>query len=449
VSTRHSWVGRSWWAPLAELSRRLQRGRLEMRRRLTGRTSALGAPGALARAMRVVGITATGVLLLVLAAVGWLVAAYIGGRSLFLMAYGAVAALGLGYLLGRQRRALTGRRSDLPARIREGQRVDVELELAATRRVSAILLEEQLHPHLGRPRRMSIDTVAGGETARHTYSMTPALRGVYKVGPLVAVWTDPFGFTRHEVELAPAQEVIVHPTTEHVDDRPLTRQWEDPPVRPPVSKPWSSGFEFYGMRDYSPGDDTRRIVWRATARSGRVLVREFEQGITDRVTLVLDTDAVYHSPGDPSDSFEAAVRTVASLGVRHLRDGFAVTLETNGARLAAGLRGAAAVLPFLDLLARVQPTGDRLDQAITRMIADPRRDAHNVVVTPHLDEAGAARLKLLLDRGGAVELVALLWEESDPASLSRAAALGCQVVQLRPRQPLDAVFARELGAGRR
>ena len=415
---------------------------------MRGRGTLTG-PGPVVRALSRVGVTTTGALLVLAAIVGWLLARYVGGRALFLMAYGGIAALGLGYLLGRQRKALSGSRSALPHRIREGQRVEVEIALSAKRRVSGVLLEERLHPHLGRPRRMSIDSVGSGQTVSHTYSMTAGLRGVYNVGPLVAVWTDPFGFTRHEVELAGREEVIVHPTTEHVDDRPLTRQWEDPPVRPPVSKPWSSGFEFYGMRDYAPGDDPRRIVWRATARSGRVLVREFEQGITDRVTLLLDTDALYHTPVIPSDSFEAAVRTVASLGVHHLKDGFAVTVETNGMRLGGGMRGAAATLPFLDLMARVQLTSDSLEQAITRMIADPRRDAHNVIVTPHLDERAAAKLKLLLDRGGAVEIVSLIWEESDPQSMSRAAALGCQVVQLRPRQPLDAVFAHELGAGRR
>ena len=65
-------------------------------------------------------------------------------------------------------------------------------------------------------------------------------------------------------------DVIVHPTTDAIFDRPLTRMWEDPPFRPPVSQPWPQGFEFYGMRDYVPGDDPRRIVWTAAARTGQV-----------------------------------------------------------------------------------------------------------------------------------------------------------------------------------
>jgi len=47
-----------------------------------------------------------------------------------------------------------------------------------------------------------------------------------------------------------------------------------------VSKPWPSGLEFYAS-EYVPGDDLRGIVWRASARTGKVMVREAEQGITD------------------------------------------------------------------------------------------------------------------------------------------------------------------------
>ena len=97
--------------------------------------------------------------------------------------------------------------------------------------------------------------------------MRPSLRGVYQLGPLAAEWTDPFGLARHQQVLTDAVDVIVHPTTEAIFDRPLTRLWEDPPFRPPVSKPWPQGFEFYGMRDYVPGDDPRRIVWTAAART--------------------------------------------------------------------------------------------------------------------------------------------------------------------------------------
>ena len=141
-----------------------------------------------------------------------------------------------------------------------------------------------------------------------------------------------------------------------------SREWEDPPIRPPVSQPWPTGFEFYGMRDYVDGDDPRRIVWRKTAQmldehgNGRYLVRESEQGITDRVNLFLDTDAEFHSPGDPSETFELAVRVAASLGARHLNDGFSVSVDVNSARLVDPPAGAGQSNPAAR---RAGPGGDR------------------------------------------------------------------------------------------
>jgi uncharacterized protein (DUF58 family) len=394
----------------------------------------------LARVLARTGLTAGGAMLVGGAVVGWLLARLLGSRTLYLLVYGGLVVLALAWWLGRQRQALDAVRSELPTRVRQGQLVDVELTFSSRRRVSGLVLEERLHPHLGRSRRIQLESVAPGREATYRYAMTPQLRGVYNVGPLTAIWSDPFGFTRREVVVTEATEILVHPQTESVQDTPLTRKWEDPPVRPPVSKPWPSGFDFYGMRRYAPGDDLRRVVWRAVARTGRVMVREFEQGITDRVAIVLDTDSRYHSPGDPSDTFEAAVRTASSLGLRYLKDGFAVTVEANGGTLAPSLRGVRDQTNLLDAMARVQRSAEPLQTVVERVVRGVRRDVHHVVVTPHVDDRAATRLKLLVDQGAYVVLVVLVWEESDPTALAHAAALGCQVVQLRPRTPLGAVF---------
>ena len=58
------------------------------------------------------------------------------------------------------------------------------------------------------------------------------------------------------------------------------------------------------MRKYVQGDDVRRIVWRAFQRTGQLLVLEAEQGISDKVVVLLDQDASQHSKGLMSESFE-------------------------------------------------------------------------------------------------------------------------------------------------
>jgi uncharacterized protein (DUF58 family) len=333
--------------------------------------------------------------------------------------------------------------------MREGQSAEVELTLSSRRRLNAFVAEERLHPLLGSAVRIPVASIGPGLELRHRYTLKPILRGVYRIGPLYAEWTDPLGLARKEQLLLPADEVVVHPSTELVYDRPLTRMWEDPPIRPPISKPWPQGFEFYGMRDYVRGDDIRRIVWRAVARTGKLMVRESEQGITDKVMVVIDTDGAWHSPGEPSETFELAVRVAASLGVLHIKDGFSVSLQTNEADLAASLRGPRARIGYLDHLARLRRGKQPLATAIERLIRGQHRDLHVIVITPHLDSATASRIRLMIDHGVSVLVATILWEESDPNTVRRAQEIEAQVVQVKLGAPLATVFANSLGAGKR
>jgi len=424
--------------------------------RLRATRSALGGSVLASAVERWLGVTLSGIGVGVAVVVSYLIARAQASPAMYLFAYGLAFVLGSAFLLGRRRLAVTADRSTLPKRVRLGQKVEVDVVLTARRRTTAVVFEEEVDEHLGRTTRFPVTVLHSGEATTHTYSFTPRQRGVYPVGPLVATWSDPFGLTKKRAVLSEPVELIVHPATELAEDRVLSRAWEDPPIRPPVSKPWPTGFEFYGMRDYSPGDDPRRIVWRATARTmdaagniDRYLVRESEQGITDRVSLMLDTSASSHSPGDPSETFENAIGAVASVAARHLKDGFAVTVEVNGARLLDSLRGPQKRVVLLDALARLHRETEPLSGMLERYLADPGRDTHLVLVTPHLDATASTRVRILLDRGVSVLLALVLNDESEPDSLHRAGTLGCNVVEVRTGQPLAVVFSRVLGRGRR
>lgn len=395
------------------------------------------------------GLTAAGLAVVVFALLGWMVARALGGRALFLLVYVSLLLVGAAWWIARRHRALSAERSQLPVRVREGQTVACEITLRSRRRLTSFVVEERLDDALGSPVRVAVGTLSPDRDVHHQFSIRPRRRGVYRVGPLEAEWTDPFGLARSRQPLLDAVEILVHPSTEVVIDRPTARKWEDPPVRPPVSRAWPAGFEFYGMRDYVVGDDPRRVVWRASARTGRLLVREYEQGITDRIVVLLDTDRAWHRPGEVSDTFEAAVRCAASLGVRHLQDGFSVALESNSSRLAVDLRGPRARIPLLDELARVQREAAPLRESLDRMLRLRAGVAHHIVITPHLDAETAARLRLLVEKGGSVLVAAVVWEEADALTVRRAVEMGAQVVEVRPGAALGRVFSRAVGAGRR
>jgi uncharacterized protein (DUF58 family) len=366
------------------------------------------------------------------------------------MAYGLAFLLIASFFLARRRLRMEGERSGLYPRAQQGDRLNVEVVLRSKRAVSTFILEERVPEKLGRSIRVPIARLPAGAAVSHKYSVRCTRRGVYEIGPLVAITSDPLGLTQRENEVAGKFELLVHPRIEIVSDRPLTRQFEDPPIRPPVSKPFPTGFEFYGMRDYHPGDDLRRIVWRASARMGKLMVREAEQGITDHITIILDTDRGSHSrDGEYSESFETGVSAAASLAARHLRDGYEIRLESNGGPIARPVRGNAGQLPVLDALARVEMHRDPLTNVITRLISDPRRDAHNILITPKLGQHEAAQLRLMLQKGVSLLIVALMWQEDADETLNAAAALGCQVTAVHPGQDLASALYHDIGQGSR
>ncbi len=399
---------------------------------------------------RKLGLTTSGRVALVGVVTLYVFGRIIGGLPILLIAYGLLALLAFGFVLARRRLRMEGERSGLYSRAQQGDRLNVEVILRAQRSVSTFILEERVPEKLGRPVRVPIARLPAGAAVSHKYSLRCARRGVYDIGPLVAITSDPLGLTQRENEVAGKFELLVHPRIEEVSDRPLTRQFEDPPIRPPVSKPFPTGFEFYGMREYKPGDDLRRIVWRASARMGKLMVREAEQGITDRITIILDTDRGTHSrDGEYSESFETGISAAASLAARHLRDGYELRLEGNKGPIARPTRGQGGVLPVLDSLTRAEMSREPLSNAIKRLLGNSQRDAHNILITPHLTAEHAAQLRLLLNTGVSLLVVALLWREDSDETLNAAAALGCQVAAVNPGQDLASALYHDIGAGSR
>ena len=404
-----------------------------------------------ARALKAItkttGLTTSGLILLGVSIVAWILARIIGGRPMFLVAYGGLFVLVMSWAIGRRPLPLTGDRALVRSRRREGETISMEVSLRAERKLNTFILEEHVPAALGQNARIPVASLEPGESVDHAYRLQCWRRGVYQLGPLVARWGDPFGFTEREAVLCEPFEFLVHPSTEFAQDRPFTRLWEDPPVRPPMSKPWPSGMEFYGMREYQPGDDVRRVVWRAYARTGELLVREAEQGVTDQIIIVIDNDRANHSKGMYSESFETGIRAAASLAQWHIKEGFSVILETNAKRLVGPVRGPNANMKILDELARLELDDTPVTEAINRVVYHRERDAHVCVISPLLEDESAGSLELLIEKGWSVLIVALLWDELAAETLAVAARLGCQVAEVRPNVPLAVAFRNVVGGG--
>src|SRR5271168_4649611 len=85
-----------------------------------------------------------------------------------------------------------------------------------------------------------------------------------------------------------------------------------------------SSVEFAEYRKYVPGDDLRRLDWRAYGRSDRFYVKEFEADTNLRCCLVLDTSGSMGFGSVGITKIEYSRRIAGALGYLALQQGDAV-----------------------------------------------------------------------------------------------------------------------------
>lgn len=79
--------------------------------------------------------------------------------------------------------------------------------------------------------------------------------------------------------------------------------------------------EFAEYREYSPGDDLRRLDWRAYARSNRHFIKRYEEETNLRATIILDCSASmkYKGSAQAMSKFDYAATVAASMATLMIR----------------------------------------------------------------------------------------------------------------------------------
>ena len=141
-------------------------------------------------------------------------------------------------------------------------------------------------------------------------------RGIVQVGPVLAVRRDPVGVLRREIAWEDVHELYVHPKTVTVPSTSvgLIRDLEGSPTRQLVD----ADVSFHAIREYVPGDSRRQIHWKSTAKTGQLMVRQYEESMRARIAVVLSCAREEYLD---DDEYELAVSVAASMSVQGLRDG--------------------------------------------------------------------------------------------------------------------------------
>ena len=217
-----------------------------------------------------------------------------GNNLLFLILASLIAIILMSGILSSITLSGVSMRLELPEHIFAGQSVRAVVELEnekLTLPSFSLRVEAARTKGKGAPAMAVLDTpvyfpyLPKKSHAQQSVPITFARRGVYRQDAFSIVTRFPFGFLQksHRVELR--TEALVYPSVEPTGDF-----FEILPGLQGVMESLNKGRgqDLYALRDYLPTDSARHVHWKASARLGSLMVREFTREEDCRVLLVLD-----------------------------------------------------------------------------------------------------------------------------------------------------------------
>ena len=352
------------------------------------------------------------------------VAAFVIGRvfgllELFIVGAGLVVAIVVAVIVVRRNLpALHVQRIVRPSTVAVGEpaRVDIRVTNVDHRRAPHLQLWEPVGENGGAP--MQLAVLAPGESASAAYRVPTTRRGLLVAGPLRAARRDVLGLASRTFTLAGTDDVLIVPQHVHLpfpDAGSAGRLGQH--LR--MKAYGQTGSEFHSLREYVPGDDLRRINWKASARSEDLVVRETSIEGVRRCTVMLDTTAAEYD----ADAFERAVSAAASVTIGAVAAGIGTRLVAPG----IDLRGPDVAVNGLRWLATVTTRPGPFDAAA--LGRGPSEGIGVVViVTGHAGSPAVASARSILSPDEALVVVAARGAETgarlmvaDASSLQRLA----------------------------
>ena len=281
------------------------------------------------------------------------------------------------------------------------------------------------------------------------YHANPPRRGSFLLPSLDLRCWRPDGFWIRQVRLPVADEAAVYPNVKAIRQYQLSAR-RGMPYRPGLrrARPPGAATAFAGLRDYLPGDDVRRINWKATARKDQPVMVDLEAERGQQVIILLDCGRLMTAPAGNLTKLDHSINAALLLGWLAQQQGDRIGLVAFSDRVDHFLtpaRGPIQMKRLNDLLYAIRPQSVEPDfgEAFTVVGRRVTRRSLVVVLTDLLDPTASAELvsqALWLGRRHLVLVVAM----ADPALVAaRDAAID------RSERAYEWAAAEELLAARR
>jgi uncharacterized protein (DUF58 family) len=338
------------------------------------------------------------------------------GRLLALLEITVVGLSILGLLLvtmfvslrARPRAQIT--RTVTPDRVHVGDESEVSLDIVNTGRRPTPVLRIDDQVESAGDASLRIAPLAPGARARAAYRLPTEHRGLVAVGPLELGYGDPFGLTWRRRTTAGTGTLTVLPRVDELMRVPATSGHDPLSGRDHRHRVGDNGDDLYALRPYVPGDDLRRVSWRATARRDELIVRQDELPWQRRTTVLLDTRAETMEGA----TFERAVSAAASV-IHRQRDDLVRLVSPDGYDTGF-VAGHLAINSMMEYLAVATPVPRRSLRGLTERLGQSQGGGTLVMIV-RLQPQDLDLPSRLRTRFGAVRPVVFLGPGDDPGEI--------------------------------
>ncbi|HUK77505.1 MAG TPA: DUF58 domain-containing protein [Thermoleophilia bacterium] len=290
----------------------------------------------------------------------YLAARLLGTWELYLLAFAFLAAVLVSWLLV----LATGRRLSVtrtldPSQPTAGERLTVWFSLRNESQLPGlqVTLPDATGDLGTSPAHVEFPSLGSLQERAVASAPLSAPRGIHHLPPLWARAEDPLGLIRLRRRVAEPLDITVYPRLVDLTSCALFADLGTHRGLGPRGIARLGATEFRGIRAHQPGEPLNHIDWKATAKTGNLMLREMDDPESGDVAVVLDGTSAGVAGEEPLTSFELAVQAAGSVADYVLAAGRSVNLALHDGRwqqtnLAADINGRRRLL---DALATVRP----------------------------------------------------------------------------------------------
>ncbi|MEP6733408.1 MAG: DUF58 domain-containing protein [bacterium] len=373
------------------------------------------------------------------------IGAWIAAAALFAV----VAAVAIDVAALPRRDDLEVRR-EFPETVGVGDRVEGRYVVSSRwpQKLLATLFDSLPAKHLSGSLPFAEGALPSHGTLEQTFDVTGAARGEAELGDVAIRVRTSLGLVSRTFRHAQTDRVLVAPSLAGVKRfRWLAVHHRLATVGVRDARRRGEGRSFARLRDYVVGDDPRHIDWKATARRGHPITREFTVEQSQTVFILVDAGRSMTQLAGQYPRFEYALSAALLLADVAITAGDrvgALVFDDQLRALVPAQRGVTALHALRTALVPVQPTLVEPDYAAAfRVLAmRQRKRALIVLVTDVIDARAARSLLAHLTRGASRHLAVVVALRND--TLLQAAVLRGD----RVRDVYESAAAEELLAER-